>query len=185
MVTTKPTTFIVSLALIFFADSRICQSSYIFGDSQQRRVTVVGKQVVMGYGSTVWHGKRGGPFFAFIGGKKMYLTTNKDGEVFVTEKKEDALRLDFAETNNDTSKSGYAVPEAASSISIRRIDSGPRNLIVMTKEKVTNAQGKPVKNVNPIRLVAPQESNTPDKERPGTIFIIRGMDSRYTVKDSD
>ena len=174
--------FVLVFVVVALGFIQVAQCAYVFEDAQQQRLTVVGRHVVVGYASTVWHGKRGGEFFAFIAGKRMYLTANRDGEVLVTDAKANALNWDFSETNLDKVRSEYAVPNVRSTICTRSLGSRPRSLIVTTQESMKDTQGKTIRNVKPVRLTPPTDSEAIKGPKKGSVFTIRGADSRFIAK---
>ena len=180
----KRSHLIVAFSLTMFGLSRAVEAAYIIHDDKGRRLTIVGTRIMMGHASTVWHGKRGGKFFAFHEGRRWYLTADRNGDVFVTDNKKNALRWDFTETKPETSKDTptvrrYLIPRATSNISTRSLDGDFRILTVLTDQPVRDAHGRIVKQVSLVRLSppGPQPADSPQS----TTFTIKGSDSQFTT----
>ena len=165
------------------------EASYFFGEGRQRRLTIVGTQVVVDSAPTVWHGKRGGVLFAFHEGRRWYLTADRKGNVFVTDNRQNALQWEFAETKSPlaTVKPGHEppdrrtfnLPEVSSSIATRGLDGKLRALVVVKDEVVRDSQGKPVSGASAVRLA---RVGPPGPDGTPTTFTIQGTDSKF-VKD--
>jgi hypothetical protein len=163
------------------------QSAYIIGDRNQHRLVVADKQVVLSHGDTVWHGQRGGKLFAFIDGTRMYLTASDKGELQLTGNADNALNWDFSETKIDGRKKAYKeyyVPEATNAISTKMPGSTQRLVIVFNQDDVKASKKQPVTTVRPIRLVLVAESKSNKEAVSGSIFLIRGTDSRFVRNES-
>lgn len=178
-------TSIVVAGILALGLVQAAQSAYILGDVGQRRLTVIGKQVVLGYGSTVWHGERGGRLFAFLDGKRMYLAASTNGEVLLKENAAEALKWDFSETKAGKQNSEYYVPRVSSSVSTLGLGPVRRNLMIASQDDVKDAQGKLLSNVRSIRLALTLDSKTNTDQATGSMFVIRGTDSKFIRNDED
>ena len=132
---------------------------------------------MLGYGSTVWHGERGGRLFVFLDGKRMYLAAWTDGEVLLKENAAEALKWDFSETKAGKQNSEYYVPRVSSSVSTLGLGPVRRNLMIASQDDVKDAQGKLLSNVRSIRLALTSDSKTNTDQATGSMFVIRGTDS--------